>query len=220
LFKNKIKVNKYEKLILLGVLISGALWSQDIATLNHTQTQDIEYYRGIKNNSTVGEYIASDGNVFKVGDEVTLGSPQKDSGFESDFKYIQLGRIGGAMGALAAISSDVDTPMVPENFEVRKAKVGNIRVFHLGNKKKPLKVIVELVEPNGNAFTALTKRISIQNLEFALKYGEILPMNAKMSRDQAIAKLKEVKDLLELDMMSKEEYDALRTELSPIIRGN
>ena len=220
MFKNKIKVNKYEKLILLGVLISGALWSQDIATLNHTQTQDIEYYRGIKNNSTVGEYIASDGNVFKVGDEVTLGSPQKDSGFESDFKYIQLGRIGGAMGALAAISSDVDTPMVPENFEVRKAKVGNIRVFHLGNKKKPLKVIVELVEPNGNAFTALTKRISIQNLEFALKYGEILPMNAKMSRDQAIAKLKEVKDLLELDMMSKEEYDALRTELSPIIRGN
>ena len=220
MFKNKIKVNKYEKLILLGVLISGALWSQDIATLNHTQTQDIEYYRGIKNNSTVGEYIASDGNVFKVGDEVTLGSPQKDGGFESDFKYIQLGRIGGAMGALAAISSDVDTPMVPENFEGRKAKVGNIRVFHLGNKKKPLKVIVELVEPNGNAFTALTKRISIQNLEFALKYGEILPMNAKMSRDQAIAKLKEVKDLLELDMMSKEEYDALRTELSPIIRGN
>ena len=41
-----------------------------------------------------------------------------------------------------------------------------------------------------------------------------------MTRAEAIAKLKEAKDLMELDMMSQEEFDALRTELTPIIRGN
>ncbi len=38
-----------------------------------------------------------------------------------------------------------------------------------------------------------------------------------MTRDEAIAKLKEAKELLDLEMMSQEDYDALRKELSPII---
>jgi len=41
-----------------------------------------------------------------------------------------------------------------------------------------------------------------------------------MTREEAIAKLKEAKDLFDLDMMSQDEYDALRKELTPIIRGD
>ena len=44
--------------------------------------------------------------------------------------------------------------------------------------------------------------------------------SSMMTRDEAIAKLKESKDLLELDMMSQEEYDELRKKLAPIIKGN
>jgi len=123
------------------------------------------------------------------------------------------------MGALMAVGN-VETPMVPENFEGRRAKIGEIRTYHKGNKKKPLYVVIELVEPNGNSFVALTKRLSVSDAEFALKYGEIIPMNAKMSRDDAIKKLKEAKDLLELDMMNQEEYDELKNKLAPIIKGN
>ncbi len=39
-------------------------------------------------------------------------------------------------------------------------------------------------------------------------------------KELILGKLKEAKDLLELDMMSKEEFDALKSELYPIIRGN
>jgi hypothetical protein len=41
-----------------------------------------------------------------------------------------------------------------------------------------------------------------------------------MTRDEAIAKLKEAKELLEIDMMSKEEFEELKKELAPIINNN
>jgi hypothetical protein len=41
-----------------------------------------------------------------------------------------------------------------------------------------------------------------------------------MTREQAIVKLKESKDLLDLGLMTLEEYEKLRTELTPIIVGN
>ena len=38
-----------------------------------------------------------------------------------------------------------------------------------------------------------------------------------LSRTEAIAKLKEAKDLLDLGMVTQEEFNALRKELTPII---
>jgi len=115
---------------------------------------------------------------------------------------------------------NVESPMAPENFEGRSAIINEIKVFHKGNKKKPLYVVLELVEPNGNSFVALTKRLSIMDTEFALKYGEIINPNAPLNKEQAIAKLKEAKELLEIEMMTQEEFDDLKAELTPIIRGN
>ena len=38
-----------------------------------------------------------------------------------------------------------------------------------------------------------------------------------MSRSEAIAKLKESKDLMDIGLMSKKEYSKLKDELTPII---
>ena len=40
-----------------------------------------------------------------------------------------------------------------------------------------------------------------------------------MNRENAIKKLKEAKDLVELGLMTKDEYDKLKAELTPIIKG-
>ena len=45
------------------------------------------------------------------------------------------------------------------------------------------------------------------------------PLPSKPS-PQAIAKLKESKELLDLELLSQEEYDEIKIELTPIIRGN
>ena len=56
--------------------------------------------------------------------------------------------------------------------------------------------------------------------ELGIESAEILLKNRKMTRDEAIAKLKEAKELMEIDMMSKEKFEELKKELAPIINNN
>ena len=59
---------------------------------------------------------------------------------------------------------------------------------------------------------------TILNIENALLDIEVVNPNAPLTREEAIKKLKESKDLMELDMMSKEDYENLRIKLTPIIK--
>ena len=58
---------------------------------------------------------------------------------------------------------------------------------------------------------------TIMNVLDAVNTGEIINPNATMTRDQAIVKLKEQKDLLDLGMITKEQFDKIKLELTPII---
>ncbi|MCU4164618.1 hypothetical protein [Carboxylicivirga caseinilyticus] len=51
----------------------------------------------------------------------------------------------------------------------------------------------------------------------AIEVGEVVNKNSKMTRDEAINKLSEAKKLLDLEIISQEEYDKLKKELTPII---
>lgn len=53
--------------------------------------------------------------------------------------------------------------------------------------------------------------------EPAMATGEVKNPNAKMTRIEAIMKLKEAKELLDLEVYSKEKYDAIKKELIPFI---
>ena len=54
------------------------------------------------------------------------------------------------------------------------------------------------------------------DLENALDSGEVY--SKIMSREDAIFKLKESKDLLDLEVITQEEYDKIKIELLPIIK--
>ncbi len=53
--------------------------------------------------------------------------------------------------------------------------------------------------------------------ESALEIGEIYNLNSDITRDEALAILKEKKELLDLELISQKEYDKIKVELSPII---
>ena len=74
-----------------------------------------------------------------------------------------------------------------------------------------------LGEINGRAF-GVNKYLSVMDSELAIESGEILLKNRKMTREEAIEKLKEAKGLMEIEMMTKEEFDQLKEELTPIIK--
>ncbi|KXH79073.1 hypothetical protein [Chryseobacterium kwangjuense] len=72
-----------------------------------------------------------------------------------------------------------------------------------------------LEEINGRAY-GNNKYLSLMDTELEIESGAILLKNRKMTRVEAIAKLKEAKELLEIDMMSKQEFDELKKNLAPI----
>lgn len=138
------------------------------------------------------EYHASNGQVFKIGDKIRIGDPSK---FNDKFQWITI-TDGFSYAELA-----------PNNTkgwesEIKKFKMG-------GSKRMGFQVLAVGKTENGFGVYWI-------GIEKALEDGEIV--SSIMTRSEAIAKLKEAKDLLDLEMMTQEEYDKLKKELEPIIR--
>ncbi len=58
----------------MALCISAQSIAQEIPSITFDQTNDINFYKEISNNTTIGEYIASDKSILKVGDEIILGA--------------------------------------------------------------------------------------------------------------------------------------------------
>ena len=56
--------------------------------------------------------------------------------------------------------------------------------------------------------------------ENAILNGEVYNPNGNLNRSEALAILKEKKDLLDLELITQKEYDKFKAELSPIIMKN
>lgn len=126
-----------------------------------------------------------------------------------------MGRPAGFRSIMASLNGDAQS-MASNSLKNSKAIVKEIKAFHRGSKKKPLYLVMVLGEMNGRAF-GINKYLSVMDTELAIESGEILLKNRKMTRDEAISKLKEAKELMEIDMMSKKEFEDLKKKLRPII---
>jgi|TARA_B100001059_G_C17706453_1_gene513063 hypothetical protein len=224
-------------LILLIPIISLSQ-KKTILELTHDQSQDINYYKTVKNNTQVLNYILADGNKVSVGDTLIIGLPTSQSSISNtyaggagiagvartntrskkEFEFVQRGRPAGFGNVMGALGGEGPS-MAGADLANEVVKIDEMKVVHKGSKKKPLQVILVIGEINGRAF-GVNKYLSVLDAELAISYGEIKLKNAKMTRAEAIAKLKESKELLDLELMTQEEYDKIRTELTPIIRGN
>ena len=126
-----------------------------------------------------------------------------------------MGRPAGFGSVMTAMNGDAQV-MASNSLKNTKAIVKEIKAYHRGSKKKPLYLIMVLGEMNGRAF-GINKYLSVMDTGLAIESGEILLKNRKMTREEAISKLKEAKELMEIDMMTKEEFEKLKKKLRPII---
>ena len=148
--------------------------------------------------------ILKDGSIFLVGEKVELG--ESSSKMSNTYETVYIGRItlGGAlMGVQPVLASTAFREN--GNYILKKVKVWR----SMG--KTGVKLELYDTEVKGLAAKYLTASA------LSISRGEIINPNAPLSREQAIAKLKEAKDLMDLGMMSQEEFNALRNELTPII---
>ncbi|WP_426482688.1 hypothetical protein [Chryseobacterium sp. R2ACT005] len=225
--------------ILLSVINIQA--QENIDLLTYENTQDIKFFNTIKSGTQVKEYITTSKNSVKVGDTLILGSPtseelntrtysgsygnkarggisQSRSTSKKTYEFIQMGRPAGFGSIMSAVGGDAQN-MADNSLKNTRVIVSEIKTYHRGSKNKPLYVVMVLGEINGRAF-GINKYLSVMDTELGIESGEILLKNKKMTRDEAIAKLKEAKELVEIEMMSKEQFDELKKELAPIINNN
>jgi hypothetical protein len=187
------------------------------AELTYEQTQNIEFTKNIANNTKYNSYQTKDGTLIKIGDPLVVGTPATGDkqyteyiGTHEVFSTITVGGLG--MTILAG-PSFLPATAQGSVFIVEKISANHTKL----SKKSPVGVTVTAIEPD--APSIMNKR-TIGNLEKAILLGEIISPNAPMTRAEAIAKLKESKELLDLEIISQEEYDNLKVELTPIIRGD
>ena len=210
-------------IILTLAIFPYLLFSQ--SDLNYQQTQDIQYYKNIKNGTKFNSYTTKNGLKISKGDIITIGRPFSKKGnvkINDEFKNIVVGDVSGTYIH--------DYKYLNQKYKDEQVIVSEIYVTHekykgyklLYNKKEmPLYVSIYVKSANKSdnisSFFGDSKK-TILNIEKAFIEMEVINPNAPLSREEAIKKLRESKDLMELDMMSKEEYEKLRKKLTPIIK--
>ena len=191
-------------------------------TITFSNANELSYAQNFKNYNDFKVALLKDGNTISIGDTIKIGKPgTNNSRFsavagqgistKSTFTTLSFGSpVGGAL--MSAISND--DGMLLASWSETEMVIHRIFVTHTKySRKSPLNIGVIMKELDGN------RKATTHSVESSMGLGEVYLLNRLMTREEAIAKLKESKDLLDLDMISQEEYDALKLELTPIIRG-
>lgn len=112
--------------------------------------------------------------------------------------------------------------MDPDGFRYISQGGGRMHATHGG---KPF--VIHKIKSYGKEKSGFTIWISFKgygllpvdvDYENALAAGEIVNRTGTLTRQQAIDKLKESKELLDLEVITQEEYDAIREEVSKTIK--
>ena len=180
---------------ILLISISSTIVAQKTITYDEMKTITKGAFESIECDT----YQAKDGFSYKVGDTLKIGRPSSNK----TFAFITSGATAAALSGKAP--EPLSSNSSGDNTIIKKIFVG-------GTKKAGFKIYVI-----GKGSCGMCPNNTI-DFEEAISTGEI--QSKGMSREQAIAKLKEAKDLVDLGMMSKEDFEKLKLELTPIIIKN
>ena len=157
--------------------------------------QEVKYddvQKGIITKGQYESYVSKDGSVYKIGDKIQFGNP---SGTNGKFVIIQKLDITGTLYIVGAEAINTSA-------EIKKIRVG-------GTSRSGYKVSFQTKGMTGvdNYFLFI---------EDAITVGEVKSFG--MSSDEALTTLKKAKDKLDLGLISQEEYDKIKAELTPFIK--
>lgn len=148
-----------------------------------------------------------DGNIYGIGDKFKLGIPQKIQGAVENTHF--LGIYGAdPISSIIPVTDIATTLRLPghnwSGAECTVIKIGVIKSFGF--------VMPFIV------FSSQGTEISTMSIDGSLLSKELIDPNAPMSSEEAILKLKAYKEKLDLGLITKEEYDSYKLELSKYIK--
>jgi len=169
------------------LLIGSILFSCSI--LAQTEWTADMVKNATKNKTGIIEYTASDGSVWTVGNRITFGNPTGVGVFNS----ISMGD-----GMISVVQQ------VPASWSGSEAEIKKIRVS--GTKRQGRLLWVTCKGPMQPFHLKIEK---------AIELGEVVTEG--YSSDKALEELKRAKDKLDLGLITQEEFNILREELSKYI---
>lgn len=140
------------------------------------------------------EYISKDGSSYKIGDKIRIGVPSSNK----TFAFITEGD-----GILLPVTN------LSVTFSGTETEIKNIIIG--GNKRTGFHIILRTkgnVGVPGSGYNI--------NFENAVENGEVKSFG--MSSDEALSELKKAKDKLDLGLITQEEYNVKKEELSKFIK--
>jgi len=197
-------------ILIITLLVGNVVFGQ--RSLTSSEAKDLEITSGFRNGDEILEFTLEDGNIVKKGSEFIIGTPLNPTTFTYTRIYVGYYNLFSEIlsPSITLNSSFKGTKVVVETLKVNRQKL---------KRKSELMILAYVYDPAMSSLFG-EKRRTIIDLELALSTGEVVNPNQKMTREQAIVKLKESKDLLDLGLLSQEEYDKIKSELTPIIMNN
>ncbi len=146
----------------------------------------------IKPKGDYSYYESKDGSIYKIGDKVQFATP---SGVNGKFVTIQKMDI---MGTVYVVGSEA----INTSAEIKKIRVG-------GTKRSGFKASFQTKGLTGvdNYFLYI---------EDAITSGEVKSFG--MTSDQALSELKKAKDKLDLGLITQDEFNKIKSDLSKFIK--
>ncbi len=171
----------------------GALLLLSMLSFGQSVTyQDLQNGTITSYSGTYESYVSKDGSIYKVGDKIQFGSPSGVNG-----KFVTIYKIDIMLNQYPVGAEAINT-----SAEIKKIRVG-------GTKRSGYKISFQTKGMTGidNYFMFLEDGIST---------GEIKSFG--MTSDEALNELKKCKDKLDLGLITQEEYDKKKEELSKYIK--
>ena len=202
----------------ISFLLISTSFTQNISkpdTLYYAETQMENVKKMFKKNQSFKTYSLKNKTFLSVGDTLIIGKPATTANANMDL-------VGTAIRTNIFITILIGKwksflmrrPIFLNGFASGiKVSIDNIQLSYVTSKRKTNAFVYFTVHPIKQENSILT----ITTIEKSLEIGEVINPNGQFKKKEALEKLKEAKELLDLELITQEEYNALKNKLSPII---
>ena len=171
----------------------------------------------------IKEYTTKEGLQIKIGDKLTIGKAATNRKKEKENTIFD--KVKNIAGGKVKKSRMKECNYLSATEEGTKVTVKSIFVTHKktedqvwGTRKNTPLYVSMYVKEEGKKFYKGSTLRTIIDIEKAIETGEIETKYKKITREEAIKKLREAKDLLIIEVITQQEYDKIEKELMPIIK--
>ena len=200
--------------LIIAFLVSSSVFAQTVVTYDmlRCNRNEAKAFKSLKPTA----YTARDGHTYHIGDRVLLGYPTGQHATSVN---------NGGYAVHTSTQSNYKT--IVSDASIAAAVIGGVITYMADRHGEYLTINnINIIPPRKNSTVGATINIkgqvrgvgsvTVKDFETALDLGEI--QTEGLTKEIAIQQLREAKERLDLEIITREEYEALKAELTPYIK--